>query len=226
MHFSIGKLKDIQKKMAKEAKIESAIELENIKTIAAFDMAFIGERIVCASAVFTYPELKLIEKRYLVKKASMNYIPSLLCFREGPLILESYYNLESDPDVLIIRGHGIAHPLRCGLATFVGVELAKPTIGIASKLLVGEVDDGKIILYDQEVGRAIKPTKYASNIYINPGNLISIDDAEKIVTGLIKPPHKMPEPLHIARKLANKMKKQLKEEKLESAGKIAEEITL
>ena len=219
MHFSTGKLRDMQKKVAKEIQLDDSLSKEDIKRIAAFDMAFVGDKIVCATIVLSYPDLKIIEQRYLVKTAPMNYIPTFLCFREGPLILESYYNLESEPDVLMIRGHGIAHPYKCGLAAYVGVELAKPTIGVASRLLEGVTEEnGKLMQNGEEVGRAIKPTKHANFIYVNPGNMISIEMAEEIVTGLVQPPHKMPEPIHIAHKMANKSKKKLKD--LKSAGEI------
>jgi len=223
MHFSVPKLRDIQKATAKQAVTEDTMPIEDIKRIAAFGMAFFEDQIICSTAVFSYPELKILEKRTLVKKAPMNYIPTFLCFREGPLILESYYNLETEPDLLLIHGHGIAHPYRAGLATYVGTELEKPTIGVASKLIEGvEEKDGKLYLEGEEVGRAIKPTQYANKIYINPGNRISIETAEKIVSKMIMPPHKMPEPLHMALKFANKAKKELIKKPKEIINEITE----
>ena len=41
--------------------------------------------------------------------------------------------LTCDFDVLLLDGHGMLHPRKCGLASFVGVLIDKPTIGIAKE---------------------------------------------------------------------------------------------
>ena len=44
---------------------------------------------------------------------------------------------------------GCSHPRKCGLASFVGVLIDKPTIGIAKKLLCGEVNSEYFVEIDR-----------------------------------------------------------------------------
>lgn len=39
--------------------------------------------------------------------------------------------LNGSYDLLLVNGHGLLHPLKCGLVCYVGVTLGKPTIGVA-----------------------------------------------------------------------------------------------
>lgn len=205
MKVSFEKLKEAQQSVAKQVSTEDAIKPEDIRYIAGFDLAYAGDKVVCAAVVLNFKTMQIVEKKYSISKTAMAYVPGFLAFREGPPIMQTYFDLECEPDILLIDGHGIAHPLRCGLASYVGVELDKPTIGVAKKLLVGEVKDGKIFVEGEERGRVVKTREYAKPVYVSPGHKVSIESAAGIVKKCIVPPHKMPEPLHIAHRLASKI---------------------
>jgi len=205
-----GKLQDMQKKVAKEVRLTDGFE--EIKLIAAFDTAYVGNQVVCGAVVVKANTFEVVEKKYSVSRAPLQYIPGLLAFRDGPPILQTYYDIEHNPDLLIVSGHGIAHPLKCGLATYVGVELAKPTIGLATKKLVGEIQEDKLMMNEEVVGRLVKTKEHANPIVVSTGNLISVDTAADLVKKSVIPPHKMPEPLHIAHKYTKHMAKKVQEE--------------
>ncbi|MEM4271894.1 MAG: endonuclease V [Candidatus Pacearchaeota archaeon] len=196
-------LRNIQRKVAEQASAKDAIDTSQVKTIAGFDIAFYGDKIVCAAVVLDAKTMKVLESKHSVTNAPMQYIPAYLAFREGPAIIQTYFDLELEPDVIMIDGHGMAHPLKCGLATYVGVELGKPTIGVAKKLLIGEEKDSKIIAGEETIGVAVKTKEHARPVYVSVGHNISIEGAEKLVKQCIVFPHKMPEPLHYAHRLAN-----------------------
>jgi len=209
--FSFGKLKDMQYQVAQQAVLEDGITPEEIKYIAGFDVAYQGDKCFCAAVVLDYKTLQVVEKKVVVTKVPMNYVPGFLASREGPPICQAYYDLEYEPDVILVDGHGIAHPVRSGLAVFVGVELGKPCIGVAKGLLVGEAKDEDIILEGEIVGKLVKTKVYANPLYVSPGNMISIETAAEIVKHCVVPPHKMPEPLHMAHRFADKSLKEKEE---------------
>ncbi|GAJ19558.1 unnamed protein product, partial [marine sediment metagenome] len=57
-----------------------------IDTIAGVDQAFVNNRIVSAIVVCDAERIDIIEKEYVILNATFEYIPRLLCFREGPAI--------------------------------------------------------------------------------------------------------------------------------------------
>jgi len=213
MHVDIAKLRPIQRAIAKQVTTEDKLQLDRIKTIAGFDVAFFNDKAVCAAVVLDFKTMTVLERKYLLAKAEMAYIPGFLAFREGPAILQTYYDLEHDPDVLMVDGHGIAHPLRAGLASYVGVELAKPCIGVAKSLLVGEIVDDKVMIGNEIRAKLVKTKEHAKPIIVSPGHLISVDTAVEIVKRCIVQPHKLPEPLHQAHRYAEKMAEQYQGEK-------------
>ena len=52
-----------------------------------------------AVVLLTYPELETVEERHAVEKAPFPYIPGLLSFREGPVLLKAFAGLERRPDL-------------------------------------------------------------------------------------------------------------------------------
>ncbi len=227
MRVDLRKLRNIQRKIAKEVRLKEEFKIDEIKKIAGFDVAYFDDKAVCTAVVIDAKTLQVLEKKTIVDKVQMQYIPGYIAFREGPLILQAYYDLESDPDILIVDGHGIAYPLKCGLATYVGVELNKPTIGVARSLLVGQVEDNKIKLLNDFVGKTIMTRQHANPLFVSPGNLISIETAAKIASSIVVQPHKMPEPLHCAHKIAKKtleIIQQKKEARKEEVKEISPQI--
>lgn len=211
MKVDTRKLRDIQRKIAKEVNSSDELKLSEIKTIAGFDITYSGDKALCAAIVYDIEKKEIIEKKHTISKLPMQYIPGYRAFRDGPAILQTYYDLESEPQVLMILGHGISHPLKCGLATFVGVELGKPAIGVAKKLLAGEIEEGKIKILNETRGEIVKTKEHAKPLLVSVGHMISLKNAVEIIKKTNKPPHKLPEPLHLAHRHAKAILEKNKE---------------
>jgi deoxyribonuclease V len=56
----------------------------------------------------------------------------------------------------------------------------------------------------------LKSKEKANPLFVSPGNGISVDSAYNLAKELIKPPHKLPEPLHLAHKYVKSVKDELK----------------
>lgn len=151
----------LQRKKSNFVRVEPMGQIERI---VAVDVSYKDNRARACALCSGF--INIVEQ-----EVKFPYIPSLLTFREMPVIEKAVEGL--DFDLLVVGGHGIAHPRGCGLATHLGVELDKPVIGVAKGLLVGEEKDGKIYFSEQQVG--IRHGGY----YITIGNKVDLQDLEK-----------------------------------------------
>ena len=128
---------------------------------------------------------------------SYPYIPGLFMLREGEPLLKIVRLLKNSFDVLLIDGHGILHPRKCGLASYVGLMIDKPTIGVAKNLLCGSILENNYIEFNKTtLGYRLKNNK--KDIYISVGHKISLETSINIVKKLTKKSEFIPEPLRIA----------------------------
>jgi len=160
-------------------------------------------------SVFKYPEMKHVEDKFALGSLNFPYIPGFLSFREGPVIMEAISRLNTDPDVIIFDGQGIAHPKGMGIATHMGVLLNKPTIGCAKSKLIGTYSEpgeekGKwsyLMNGSQIIGAVLRSRKGVKPVFVSPGHLIDIEGAVSIVLGTTKR-FRIPEPIRRADQLS------------------------
>ena len=208
MQKDVKKFEKEQLRLAK--KVVTKDDFDKIELVAGVDQSFIDDnKIISAVVVCNYKTLKILEKQYAVVEARFPYISGYLSYRESPAVVEAFGRLKTKPDILMVDAHGICHPRRIGMASHVGLLLDIPTIGIAKSLMCGEVRDGKIYVDGEVRGIEIKTKEFANPIYVSPGHRISLKTAVEIVKDSIKLPHKYPEPLFLAHRYANELKKEL-----------------
>ncbi|WP_082893457.1 deoxyribonuclease V [Rufibacter ruber] len=177
----------------------------DLKLLAGCDSSFIRENILSVFVVLTYPELELVEKVWHYGPVEMPYIPGFLAFREAPNLVQAYGKLERTPDLIMVDGHGIAHPRRLGIASQLGVLLNKPTMGVAKKVLTGKFEEpasvkGSItpLTHRQEhIGNVIRTKDKVKPVFVSPGHLMDLETATALAlqTSL---KHKLPEPTRLA----------------------------
>ena len=134
------------------------------------------------------------------------YISTYLFHREFPIIWELINILKSEPTVFMFDGNGILHPYGIGLATQAGIKLDKPSIGIAKRLLYGDITGNDVQINGVKKGITyFSSDKIKRPIFVSPGHKISFDTTYKIVKKLSR--FKIPEPLRQAHILAKKIMK-------------------
>jgi deoxyribonuclease V len=166
-------------------------QFEPIQTVAGADLAFDPETNVAFAGVIVYrfPELEEVERRRARRKLRFPYVPGLLSFRESPVLLAALARLRTEPDLILIDGHGRAHPRLFGIACHLGVLLDKPTIGCAKSLLVGEHEEpgaraGAAAPLDyrgERVGMVLRTRDHVKPIYVTTGHRVSLESAVKLV---------------------------------------------
>lgn len=186
------------------------------KYIAGADISFYrgSDLLHAAIIVMELPGLQPVARSLASDATSFPYIPGLLAFRELPVLLKAWNQLKQKPDVLLMDGHGIAHPRRMGIATHFGIEVDHPTIGCAKNILTGmhgdlgtqKGDKDDLIDGEEKVGMALRSRTNVNPIYVSPGYQCSFDDAYEIVMQSLTK-YKLPKTTRLAHQWANKLRK-------------------
>lgn len=174
---------------------------DKIEKICGIDISYRNETAYC-SGVITNTAFDIVATINIKRKVEYPYIPGLFFLRESGPILKTLALLkdenDNDFDVLLIDGHGVLHPRKCGLASYIGYSIDKPTIGVAKSLLCGSVKRDHFVEYDETIlGYEIKK-RGKRPTYISAGHKISLKKSIQIVENLTKDGERLPEPLKIA----------------------------
>jgi len=182
---------------------------KHVKSVAGVDVSYKDGIATAAIVVLAYPDLAVLDAVVSKRMIDFPYIPGLLSFREVPPVLEAYARLSRDPDILIMDGHGVAHPRRLGLASHLGVLVDKPCIGCATKKLCGSYDmpgvkagmmtelmDGMELL-----GRVVRTRTNVKPVFVSAGHRVSLKYAADLVLKTTRG-RRLPEPTRLADRLA------------------------
>ncbi len=156
----------------------------------------------CSAVVMNVADLNTIVEQVNTKSEIKHpYIPGLFMLREAGPVLRTLKRVKRY-DLVLVDGHGLLHPRRCGLACYVGVITNKPAIGAAKSLLCGTVrdSDNYVELGGDLLGYVIKNEKKKKNknLYVSVGHKMSLESAVALVRRTIKKGEWLPEPLRLA----------------------------
>ena len=196
---------NLQKELA--LKIELKPLNKSIRYIAGVDLSFFNEDSGLAVVViYDMKTSREIEVQYHVGKINFPYIPGLLAFREVPLFLKAWEKINTEPDLVMFDGQGIAHPRRMGLASHGSLFIKKPSIGVAKSKLFGiyeepgEKKGDYTYLFDNDgnkIGAVVRTKDNTKPLFVSPGNWITIEESVKyVLKTAIK--YKLPEPTRLA----------------------------
>jgi deoxyribonuclease V len=143
--------------------------------------------------------------------AAFPYIPGFLGFREVPVLLAAWSRLDAKPDLVLVDGHGVAHPRGLGIASHLGVVLDLPTIGVAKSVLIGrpEGELGEalgarmpLVWRGCVLGVALRTRPRANPLYVSVGHRVSLATAVEWVLRTGRG-YRLPEPTRLAHAAAN-----------------------
>lgn len=186
--------------------------LSDIRWVAGIDVGFEGESNPIARAavvVLKFPELVPVDYAIARLPVAFPYIPGLLAFREIPAVLQALEKLRAEPDVMIVDGHGRAHPRRLGIASHLGVLLDRVTIGCAKSILCGKAGEPKnqvgaqspLIDQGEKIGAAVRTRLNTTPVYVSIGHRISLERAIEVVLKCGKG-YRLPETTRYAHRVA------------------------
>jgi deoxyribonuclease V len=169
----------LQKNIAKKV-LAAKDDFRKINSICGVDIAYGNSNsnaAYCSAVIMDRNTQKLIECVDMQTVVKYPYVPGLLMLREAEPIFYALKLLKNTYDLLLIDGHGVLHPRKCGLACYIGVTLDKPTIGVAKSRLCGTVrPDGFVELDGEIMGYAI-----SKKLYISVGHRITLKTAIALV---------------------------------------------
>jgi len=217
--FSIEKAHAAQLQLSKQV-IKEDLLPETVSYVAGVDVAYAKGMSIGTVAVLDFASLTIVESRAVCVKTRFPYIPTLLSYREISPVLLAIRKLQIRPDVYLVDGHGFAHPYRLGFASHLGLVADATTIGVAKRLLCGEVgpfDDQRwapIKDGGELVGAAVISKTAQKPIYVSVGHRVSLKRAISIVTQCTQV-YRIPEPIRKAHLLAGEIKRKLAQEHTE-----------
>ena len=171
----------LQKNIAKKV-VAAKDDFGEISSICGVDVAYRGSSnaAYCSAVIMDKNMQQLVESVDVQTIVKYPYVPGLLMLREAEPIFYTLKLLKNSYDLLLIDGHGLLHPRRCGLACYIGVSLDKPTIGVAKSRLCGTVrPDGFVELDGEILGYAI-----SKKLYISVGHRVTLKTAITLVKEL------------------------------------------
>jgi deoxyribonuclease V len=204
-----------------QRELRSRVALNNgfqkLTRIGGADVAFSRKRgrVYAALTVFEFQTMSLLEVAYGEGEARFPYIPGLLTFREGPVVLEAFRQLRKRPDVILFDGQGIAHPRRLGLASHMGLLLNIPTVGCAKSPLRVEFKPpgrergcaSKMMNGNEQLGVVLRTRAGIKPLYVSPGHLVDLATSVQLVLAAGRG-YRLPEPTRMAHILVTRLRKE------------------
>ena len=199
--------REIQRQLRRRVLVEPLDRPPEI--VAGVDVSVKGGQARAAVVLFSCPDLIPFQATTAEMAASFPYVPGLLAFREGPVVLAALEQLEDRPDVLMFDAQGLAHPRRMGLATHLGVLLDVPAVGCAKSRLWGEHEEpgeekgcwAPLMDGDEVIGAVVRTRDRVNPVFVSIGHRVDLETAVSLVL-CCATKYRLPEPTRWAHRVA------------------------
>jgi len=199
----------LQKELAPQIDTSTPLSLDDLQLVGGIDVSVKENVSQAAIVVLTYPALEVIEQVNASIPTPFPYIPGLLSFREGAVIIDALRQLEHAPDVFIVDGQGIAHPRHIGIASHIGLWIDVPTVGCGKTRLTGTHEPvppekgawSPLMHRGEVIGAALRTRDNVAPVYISVGHRATLDTARELVMRCLTR-YRLPEPIRAAHNAA------------------------
>ncbi|RFM33368.1 deoxyribonuclease V [Chitinophaga silvisoli] len=212
--MTITEATQVQNELREKVRIQPIDYPVNI--IAGADISFnkFSTTVYAGIILLSFPDLKPLGYSLIKKEVHFPYVPGYLAFREVPALLDAWEQLPVKPDVLVVDGHGIAHPRRMGIAAHFGVVADTPALGCAKKVLCGKYEEPGLtkgsftpLIHKEEIiGAALRTRDKVKPVFVSPGNKIDLQGAMSIINQCVGK-YRIPEPTRQAHNAVNEFRK-------------------
>jgi deoxyribonuclease V len=205
--WNVSKEEAIQIQEALKGRIILKKTPSKVKSMGGGDVAYSknGNRLFGVIVVLSFPGMEILDMAKTDGRTPFPYIPTLLSFREGPILIKTFQKLKIKPDVMMYDGQGIAHPRGMGLASHLGLWLDLPSIGCAkTPLLDGFISPGPlrgsyegIRREGKKVGAVLRTKDKVNPLFVSPGHRIDLKTSIQLILESCRG-FRIPEPLRKA----------------------------
>lgn len=209
-----------QEAISLQKQLQSAVQLtpiqESIRYIGGADISYNknSDVIYVGIVLLDYETMQVVAHSTVVDEMTFPYIPGLLSFREVPHLLKAWDKLPIKPQVMMMDGHGIAHPRRFGVACHFGLLTGCPALGCGKTRLTGRFepvgpfkgDFSPMVHQDETVGFVFRTRDNVKPVFLSPGHLCSLEDCLAIGLHSARG-YRIPEPTRQADQLVNKLRR-------------------
>lgn len=209
---------DLRALRALQSRLAAQVSLEGVLSglparLAGLDTGFedAGRITRSAAVLLDGGTLQVLESRVARLPTALPYIPGLLSFRELPAAWQALQQLSTAPALVLVDGHGIAHPRCLGIAAHLGVLSGLPCIGVAKSRLVGDYDEPGPLRGDhtalwhrgRQVGWVLRSKPRCNPLFVSPGHRVSVPTSLQLVLACLGR-YRLPEPTRLADRLASR----------------------
>lgn len=208
-HLTTQQAIALQTELAEQVNDDVHLSLSAVRSIAGVDVSVRDDISTAAVVIVSFPDFRVLEFARASIPTPFPYIPGLLSFREMPVILRAFADIQTIPDVVMVDGMGRIHPRKFGIACHLGLWLNLPTIGVGKTPFVGTYDDppaekgamSNIIYADEVVGVVLRTRTNVKPLFISVGHRIDLSSAIALTLACVTR-YRQPEPIRHAHRIA------------------------
>lgn len=180
-----------QEVLAKNLVIDDQFN-QPLKDLIAIDCAYDDDYQYLSLIHCKFPSCGDMVVHQFRHQPEFEYVAGLFYLREGIPIIKAIEQLDLKPDLLLLDGHGYCHPRKMGMASYIGLKLDIPSIGVAKKNFKADIPvvpvdtmEAEAMYQDRgQCGYVLRVQPEMNPIYISPGHRVSVGSSLSLVQQL------------------------------------------